>query len=87
MPNIKSAKKRMELSRAANDRNRVNRSRIKTAIRRVREAETAETAHVHMKEAIALLDRAADKRLIHPNRVARLKSQIARRVNDMSAAS
>ena len=87
MPNIKSAKKRMELSRAANDRNRVNRSRIKTAIRRVHEAENAETAQVHMKEAISMLDRAATKRLIHPNRVARLKGQIARAVNEMSAAS
>jgi small subunit ribosomal protein S20 len=87
MPNIKSAKKRMELSRAANTRNRVNRSRIKTAIRRVREAETAEAAQVHMKEAISLLDRAATKRLLPPNRVARIKSQIAQRVNGMSAAS
>ena len=83
MPTIKSAKKRMELSRAANTRNRVNRSRIKTAIRRVREAESAETAQVHMKEAIALLDRAATKRLLHPNRVARIKSQIARHVSGM----
>jgi small subunit ribosomal protein S20 len=87
MPNIKSAKKRMELSRAANARNRVSRSRIKTAIRRVREAETAETAQPHMKEAISLLDRAATKRLLHPNRVARIKGQIARYVNGMSAAS
>jgi len=87
MPNIKSAKKRMELSRAANTRNRTNRSRIKTAVRRVNEAEDAETAQVYMKEAIALLDRAATKNLIHPNRVARIKSQIARRVNRMSAAS
>jgi small subunit ribosomal protein S20 len=87
MPNIKSAKKRMELSRAANDRNRISRSRIKTAIRRVNEAEDVQTAQNHMKEAVALLDRAATKRLIHPNRVARLKSQIARRVNGMEAAS
>jgi len=87
MPNIKSAKKRMELSRAANARNRVNRSRIKTAIRRIREAEDAETAQAHMKEAVALLDRAATKRLIHPNKVARIKGQIARRVNEMSLGS
>ena len=87
MPNIKSAKKRMELSRAANTRNRISRSRIKTAIRRVNEAEDVQTAQNHMKEAVALLDRAATKRLIHPNRVARLKSQIARKVNGMSAAS
>lgn len=87
MPNIKSAKKRMELSRVANDRNRINRSRIKTAIRRVNEAEDVQTAQNHMKEAVALLDRAATKRLIHPNRVARLKGQLARRVNGMPAAS
>jgi len=87
MPNIKSAKKRMELSAAANTRNRINRSRIKTAIRRVNEAENAETAQAHMKEAVIMLDRAATKRLMHPNRAARLKGQIARKVNEMSAAS
>ena len=86
MPNIKSAKKRMELSRAANTRNRENRSRIKTAIRKIREAETAEAAQAPMKEAVALLDRAANKRLLHPNRVARIKSQIARHVNGLSAS-
>jgi small subunit ribosomal protein S20 len=86
MPNIKSAKKRMELSRVANSRNRTNRSRIKTAIRRIREAETAEVAQAHMKEAVALLDRAGTKRLMHPNKVARIKSQIARHVNGMSAS-
>ena len=86
MPNIKSAKKRMELSRAANSRNRVDRSRIKTAIRRIREAETAEVAQTHMKDAVALLDRAATNRLMHPNKVARIKSQIARYVNGMSAS-
>ena len=87
MPNIKSAKKRMELSRVANARNRVNRSRIKTALRRIREAEDAQVAQARMKEAVALLDRAATKRLLPPNRVARIKSQIARHVNGMSAAS
>ncbi len=86
MPNIKSAKKRMELSRVANARNRVNRSRIRTAIRRIREAETAEVAQAHMKDAVALLDRAATKRLLHPNKVARIKSQIARHVNGMSGS-
>jgi len=87
MPNIKSAKKRMELSRVANARNRVNRSRIKTALRRIREAEDPQAAQARMKEAVALLDRAATKRLLPPNRVARIKSQIARHVNGMSAAS
>jgi len=87
MPNIKSAKKRMELSRIANARNRANRSRIKTAIRRVREAENAEVAQERLREAVALLDRASTKSLIPANRAARLKSHLARHVNEISAAS
>ena len=85
MPNIKSAKKRMELSRAANTRNRTTRSRIKTAIRRVREAETVETAQPQFLEAVALIDRAATRRLMHPNRAARLKSQLAKHINRLEA--
>lgn len=87
MPNIKSAKKRMELSRIANVRNRAKRSRIRTAIRKVKEAEDVAVAQEHLREAVALLDRAATKRIIPPNRAARLKSQLARKVNDLSAAS
>ena len=87
MPNIKSAKKRMELSRVANARNRANRSRIKTAIRRVRDAESPEVAQERLKEAVALLDRAATKNLMPANRVSRVKGQLARHVNQLSAAS
>ena len=87
MPNIKSAKKRMELSRTANARNRGNRSKIKTAIRRVREAEDVEAAKAHLKDAVALLDRASTKDLLPANRTARIKSQLARKVNEMAAAS
>lgn len=87
MPNIKSAKKRMELSRSANVRNRANRSKIKTAIRRFSEAEDVDTARVHYREAVVLLDRAGTKRLYHPNKVARIKSQLARRLAEMSEGS
>jgi small subunit ribosomal protein S20 len=87
MPNIKSAKKRMELGRVANARNRANRSKIKTAIRRVREAEDKETAEAHFRQVVALLDRAATRDLLPKNRAARIKSQLARHVNEVSAAS
>ena len=87
MPNIKSAKKRMELSRTANARNRANRSKIKTAIRRVREAEDVDAAKVLLKEAVALLDRASTKNLVPANRAARIKGQLARKVNELAAAS
>lgn len=83
MPNIKSAKKRMVLSRTWTARNRAARARIRTAMRRVREAEDAETAQPLLSEAISLLDRAARKRLLHPNRAARLKRQLQERVSGL----
>ncbi len=87
MPNIKSAKKRMELSRVANTRNRANRAKIKTAIRRVREAEDRETAEARLRQAVTLLDRAATKNILPRNRVSRIKSQLARQVNEFSQVS
>lgn len=85
MPNIKSSKKRMELSRKFNTANREKRSTLRTAMKRVRHAQTAEEAQPHLKRAITLLDRAATKRLFHPNKVARLKGQLQRHVNELSA--
>ena len=80
MPNIKSAKKRVRLSSQANARNRAVRSRLRTALKRVENAENAETAEVEYRKAQVLLDRAATNRIIHPNAVARLKSNLTRRV-------
>ncbi len=84
MPNIKSAKKRMELSRRATDRNRQKRSRIRTAVKKVRQTEDADTAVTLLKEAVSLLDRAAQANLMHPNRAARIKSQLTRHVSGLS---
>lgn len=81
MPNIKSAKKRMELSAEARRRNRSERARIRTAIKSVRAATSSDQATPLLRDAIALLDRAATRRLYHPNRVARIKSGLVRTVN------
>ena len=80
MPNIKSAKQRVRTSETAQARNRANKSRLRTAMKAVTEATTRDDATPKLREAIALLDRAATRRLIHPNRVARLKSRLARHV-------
>lgn len=84
MPNIKSAKKRAELSRRARLKNRAERARIRTAIKGVREASKKE-AEARLRETVALLDRAATRRLVHPNRVARLKSQLQRHVDAVTS--
>jgi small subunit ribosomal protein S20 len=85
MPNIKSAKKRMELSRSSRTKNRAERSRIRSAIKQVRQAATADEAQPHLVRAQALLDRAATRRLFHPNQVARVKGKLQQHVNTLSA--
>jgi small subunit ribosomal protein S20 len=84
MPTIKSAKKRMNLSRAAREKNRAERARIRTAVKNVRQADSAETAEARLRDAIALLDRAATKNLMHANRVARVKGQLQKHVNSLA---
>lgn len=85
MPNIKSARKRMVLSRLARDKNRRARSRLRTALKRVRDATGADEARARLRDAVVLLDRAARTRLLHPHKAARLKGQLARRVSRMGA--
>ena len=78
MTNIKSAKKDMRKSRAAAVRNRAQRSALRTALKKARAGEsTSET----VLDAVSLLDRAARKGLIHPNKAARHKRQLARKAN------
>ncbi len=84
LPNLKSAKKRVRLSRDANARNRAARSRLRTAVKRVESAENAKTAEAEYRKVQVLLDRAATGRLLHPNTVARMKSNLARRVGALS---
>jgi small subunit ribosomal protein S20 len=84
MPNIKSAKKRMQLSAKARLRNRSERARIRTAIKRVRDATAADVGEQRLRDAVALLDRAATRRLVHPNRIARIKSGLTRYVRGLA---
>ena len=80
MPNIKSAKKRVRLSRNANARNRAVRSKLRTAVKRVENAKNAKTAEIEYRRVQILLDRAATSHLLHPNTVARMKSNLTRAV-------
>ena len=74
MPNTASAKKHMRKSRAATVRNRAQRSALRTALKKARQpTATAE----ERARAVALLDRASRKGLIHRNTAARHKSRLA----------
>lgn len=78
MPNIKSAKKRVITSKARTEANKAAKTNLKTAIKKAR-AEGADAAVI--KAATVTVDKAAGKGLIHKNKAARLKSQLAKKAN------
>ncbi len=87
MPNIKSASKRVKVSEIRRMRNMAAKSRLKTATRKFKEAVEAgnkETAQPALKELLALLDKAAGKKLIHKNAAARKKSKMQKLFNKMA---
>jgi small subunit ribosomal protein S20 len=82
--NTPSAEKRIRQERKRYEHNRAQRSRLKTAIKKVLAAPDAQTAGSAYREVAALLDRLATRRIIHPNKAARKKSQLARHVTARS---
>ncbi len=82
MANIKSAMKRAKTSVGENLRNRMDKSELKTAIRRYDEAlasgdkEAAETAYL---AAVKTVDQSAAKGVIHKNAADRKKAQLAKK--------
>ncbi len=75
MPNIASGEKNMRKSRAANARNRAQRSALRTALKKAVGGGSPD----ERRNAVQLLDRAARKGLIHRNAAARHKSRIAKK--------
>jgi small subunit ribosomal protein S20 len=84
MPNIHQQKRRVRIAARQRLENLRYRSTAKTVYRRletaVADGDKDRIASEH-KELMALLDRAAAKRAIHPNKAARKKSQAARLVS------
>ncbi len=78
MPNIKSAKKRVLVAKQRTEANKAAKSRLRTVLKKAH-AEGADAAAV--KTAVVSVDKAAGKGLIHKNKVARLKSQLAKKAN------
>lgn len=78
MPNIKSAKKRVLISKAQTEANKSAKSALRTSIKKAR-ADGADAATV--RAAVVSVDKAAGKGLIHKNKAARIKSQLAKKAN------
>ena len=76
MPTHKSAEKRLRTSQKANLANREIKSQMKTLIKKM---ETSPDA-ASLKTAVSYIDKAARKKVIHPNHASRLKSRLTKLV-------
>lgn len=83
MPNIKSAKKRVKVIEAKTLRNKVIKSDLKTALKKANAAvaEGSDNKEEAVKVAIKKVDMACSKGIIHKNKAARKKSQLAKSLN------
>ena len=78
MPNLKQQKRRVEIAARQRAENVRYRSSAKTLFRRLEQAVVdgdKERAAEEHRALVKLLDRAAARRAIHPNKAARKKSQ------------
>ena len=81
MPNIKSAKKRVKVIAVKTERNKAQRSALKTEIKKANAAieAGAEDRQEAVRVAIKKIDQAAAKGLLHKNTAARRKSALAKK--------
>ena len=87
MPNIKSAKKRVLIAKVNSERNKADKSALKTTLKKFEAAvaegnrEQADSAYT---AAVKSIDQAVKKGIIHKNNAARKKSSIALKMNKLA---
>ena len=87
MPNIKSSKKDVLSSKIAYEKNKSNKSALKTVIKKndaSLESGDKAAAEVAYKAAIKAVDQAVNKGLLHKNNAARKKSSMTLKLNKLA---
>ena len=77
----KSAQKRARQTPKKTEYNKHYKSKIRTALKKVLASKSKDNAESELKKAVALLDKAAVKGIIHRNNAANKKSHLTRHVN------
>lgn len=88
MANTKSAEKRIRQTPARRVRNKSYRTRMRNAVKALRQAVTegdVEKAQALLPETLRLIDQTAGKQIVHANAAARTKSRLTRAVASMEA--
>ena len=87
MPNIKSSKKDVISSKIAYEKNKANKSELKTMLKKYEAAiaggdkAAAEAAY---KNAVVLVDKAVQKGILHKNNAARKQSSLTLKLNKLA---
>ena len=87
MPNIKSSKKDVISSKIAYEKNRANKSALKTVLKKydaALEAGDKAAAEVAYTAAVKAVDQAVNKGLLHKNNAARKKSSLTLKLNKLA---
>ena len=87
MANHKSAEKRVRQNIKRNEINRSNRSKLRTQIKKLRVALAANDKSGStelLDPTVSLIDKAANKGVIHRNTAARYKSRLTKHVADLA---
>ena len=87
MPNIKSSKKDVIRSKVAYEKNKADKSEMKSTIKKYEAALAAgerAAAEAAYKDAIIIVDKAVSKGILHKNTAARKKSSLTLQLNKLA---
>lgn len=88
MPNMKSAEKRMRQNEIRRSRNRQRRSEMRTEIKKFRQLlseQKKDEARKLLQGVYAVIDRTAQRGVIHSKTAARYKSRLTKRLNESAS--
>ncbi len=80
MPNTKQATKRMETDERRRIANKIMTSTMRSNVKKVLRAETAEAGKAALPEAMKHVDKCLKKNILHENTAARVKARMARSI-------
>lgn len=87
MANTAQARKRARQAEATRQRNASQKSALRTAVKKVKKAIASgdkAAATTQLRESQAVIDRIADKRIVHKNVASRTKSRLAQAIKALA---
>ena len=84
MPNIKSAIKRVNVTKTKTLQNKIVKTKVKNSIKKFEAAVAEESDNLQAQylETVSQIDRAVSKGVLHKNNAARKKSRLAKHLNN-----